>query len=522
MKSKKSTKTWKNKLYFGDNLDILRDKIPDNFVDLIYLDPPFKSGKNYNIIFNPEADGYKGATAQIQTFEDTWSWGEEAEKNYEGLISGEMVKEKPNQKLIDWMKTTRTYLGECSMMAYLSMMAPRLLEMRRVLKDDTGSIYLHCDPTASHYLKLLMDAIFDGKNFQNEIIWCYEDVGGRATKYFKRKHDVILFYQKSKKRTLFNIQHKPLSASTLKRFEKYFDKDGRITYKHLKDTNPGVFKKLKGIPENLNEVWLDKNKGQPLSDWWTGISPIKRGFAEYLYPTQKPEKLLKRIIMASSNRGDVVLDPFCGCGTTIAVAQGNHRKWIGIDITYLAVDVILKRLIRNGIKENKDFEIKGSPKDTYSAHKLFERNKIQFEIWCVTKLNANPSERKTGDKGVDGIINFPDPSKKSKIGKGIIQVKGGENISPSMVRELKGTLVGQNADFGILITSKKLTPGMIAEATKSGWFEILGKKFPKIQFLTVEDLFKEPIPVKLPSVVLPPYKNTVISEEVEDNQNTIF
>ena len=388
--------SWKNKLYFGDNLDILRDKIPDNFVDLIYLDPPFKSGKTYNIIFQPEASNeIKGATAQIKTFEDTWKWGIEAEKNYEGLINGTITKEKPSQKLIDLMKAMRSYLGECSMMAYLSMMAPRLLEMKRVLKN-TGSIYLHCDPTASHYLKLLMDSVFGVENFRNEIIWRIGWVSGFKTQKrgWIRNHDTLLYYTKSKE-FIFNKEYIPYPTDYVRRG------GGKPTGK--------------GIP--IEDTWNCSPQDRLDSIMIMSFSKEKIG-----YPTQKPEKLLERIIKASSNKGELVLDPFCGCGTTVAVAERLRRRWIGVDITYLAIDVISKRLKESGIKENIDFEIDGEPKDVYSARKLVEKDPFQFQIWCISKLDATPSQTKSADRGMDGIINFLDFSKSSKVGKAIIQV----------------------------------------------------------------------------------------------------
>lgn len=483
---------WKNKLYFGDNLDILRDKIPDNFVDLIYLDPPFQSGRTYNIIFQPKAGDIKGANAEIKTFEDTWEWGMEAEKNYEGLIAGTITKEKPNQKLIDLMKAMRGYLGEVSMMAYLAMMAPRLLEMRRVLKD-TGNIYLHCDPTASHYLKLLMDAIFGVDNFRNEIIWGYR-TGGVSKRWWARKHDIILFYTKSDSYYFNPIKERVYYEKPF--FEPKVDAQGRYY--------ADVY---------IRDVWDDE-----------GVKPVINVSKERIgYPTQKPEKLLERIIKVNSNRGDLVLDPFCGCGTTVAVAERLGRRWIGIDITYLAIDVISKRLAVSGIKENTDFEIDGEPKEVYSAKKLAEKDPFQFQIWCITRLNATPSETKSADRGVDGIINFIDLSKSSKVGKAIIQVKSTENVNPAMVRDLKGTLKSQDADFGVLITFKKPTRGMISEATKEGHFEFMGRKIPKIQFLTVDDLFKDPIPLKLPQVILPPYRKPVIEKELEKElQRSLF
>ena len=489
---------WKNKLYFGDNLDILRDKISDDSVDLIYLDPPFQSGKSYNQIFTPEHDDIKGATAQIEAFADTWKWGVEAEKNYNGLITGEINKEKPNQKLIDLMKSMRSYLGEVPMMAYLSMMAPRLLEMRRVLKSS-GSIYLHCDPTASHYLKLLMDAIFGTNHFVNEIVWCY--TGPRKSpKAFARKHDVILFYTKS---------------------DSYNFNQPRVPHKSGVHNTGQVFGKEEEGSESIREEL--EAQGKVLEDWWMDIWSTDRYRNELIgYPTQKPEKLLERIINASSSTGDVVLDPFCGCGTTVAVAQKLNRRWIGIDITYLAIDVIAKRLESSKfiIKKGVDFVIEGEPKDVYSATKLAEEKPFQFEVWAISRLDASPSQSQTGDQGVDGIINFFDLTKKDKANKGIVQVKGTKTVNPSMVRDLKGTIKSQGAEFGVLITLQKPTQGMINEATKEGYYEFQyapgyePKKIPKIQFLTVDDLFKEPLPIILPPI-LPPYKKPALDPKAD-------
>jgi len=478
-----------NTLYFGDNLEILRDKIEDACVDLIYLDPPFQSGKNYNIIFQPEADKIKGATAQIKTFEDTWHWGEEAEKEYRGLIEGNITIEKPPQKLIDLMKAMRGYLGECPMMAYLCMMSPRLLEMRRVLKP-TGSIYLHCDPTASHYLKLLLDAIFGARNFRNEIIWRIGWVSGYKTQKvgWIRNHDTLLYYTKTDN-FIFNKQY-------ISYPEDYVRRDGK------KPTG-------KGIP--IEDTWNCSSADILNSIMIMSFSREKVG-----YPTQKPEKLLERIIKASSNEGDLVLDPFCGCGTAIAVAEATKRRWIGIDITYLAIDIIKKRLEKNKIQEGKDFKVDGEPFDVNSAQELAKRYPFQFQIWCVSKLNATPSPSKTADKGVDGFINFLDKTRKEKFGKGIIQVKGTKQVSPSMVRDLKGTMQSQNADFGILITLQSPTRDMKTEAIIEGEINILGKKLPKIQLLTVEDLFKNPIPVKLPPLILPPFRKPEIKGTEED------
>lgn len=527
-----------NKLYFGDNLEILRDKIDSESVDLIYLDPPFQSGKDYNIIFKPSKFVAETATAQVRTFEDTWAWGLEPEREYNGLITGTINKEKPNQKLIELMKSMRSYLGECSMLAYLCMMAPRLLEMRRVLKK-TGSIYLHCDPTASHYLKLLMDSIFGVQNYQNEIIWKRTSAHNDPRRY-GANIDCLLFYTKSKswKWNASYIKHGP---EYLTRF-KHKDKDGRFwsddnltakglsgggyeyeykgvkslwrvplkTMKRLDGEGKLHFTKAGGI--RLRR-YLDDLKGIALQCLWEDISPINSQAKERLgYPTQKPEALLDRIIKASSNEKDLILDPFCGCGTTIAVAQALHRKWIGIDITYLAIDVIKKRLEKNGIKEGKKFVIEGEPTDPYSAAKLAEKDPFQFQLWCISKIDATPSQTKSGDQGIDGFINFLGFDREGTAGKGIVQVKGTQAVNPSMVRDLKGTMKSQNSEFGILITLKKPTQGMINEATKEGFYEYGRKQIPRIQLVTVEDLFKNPLPLILPATpyIIGHYKNSPI------------
>jgi DNA modification methylase len=490
-----------NTLYYGDNLDILKNYIKDETIDLIYLDPPFQSGKNYNIIFQPKTGEIKGATSQIKTFEDTWRWGEEAEKEYTELITGSLTTELPSQKLIDLMKAMRGYLAECPLLAYLCMMAPRLMEMRRTLKD-TGSIYLHCDPTASHYLKILMDAVFGARNFRNEIVWHY-DIGGKPKNDFRRKHDVILRYTKGKMVTWNEIR---LSSLNPKRYNKV-DKNGKRYYEGY----GGKWKKYLDEGTPADDVWSFVREQQ----FRTLNSQAKERLG---YPTQKPEALLERIIKASSNPGDTVLDPFCGCGTTIAVAEKTRRQWIGIDITYLAIDVIKKRLEKNHIKENEHFQVYGEPKDVYSAGQLAEQKPFQFEVWAVSQLNATPTV-KTGDKGIDGVINFIDYTKKDKIGKGIISVKGGHSINPGMVRDLKGTIQSQNADFGILITLEKATRGMIEEAVKEGYFDYCYQegtvitKVPKIQLLSTEDLFKKPIPIKLPPSVIEPYRKPDIKRE---------
>ncbi len=317
-------------LYHGDNLDVLRG-MNSGTVHLIATDPPFNKGRDFHATPDSLAAGAR--------FQDRWNWEDDVEGEWVDQITDDWPK------VMNVINGSRQSYGD-DMGAFLCFMGVRLLEMRRVLRDD-GSIYLHCDHTASHYLKELMDAVFGKKRFQNEIVWCYEDVGGKATKYFKRKHDVILGYRKTNKWT-FNIQRKSLSESTIKRYSKYFDDKGQITYRNLKESNPGVFRKLKGIPDDLDRVWLDINEGAPLNDWWSDISPIKKGFSESTgYPTQKPLALYERIIKSSSNAGDIVLDPFCGCATTPIAAERLGRQWVGIDIWNKAHEVVRQRMEDN-------------------------------------------------------------------------------------------------------------------------------------------------------------------------------
>jgi len=371
---------------------------------------------------------------------------------------------------------------------YIEWMRERVFEMHRILKD-TGSFYLHCDWHASHYLKVMCDGIFGYNKFRNEIVWWYE-TGGIPQKDFSRKHDIIFRYSKTD-----NVTFNPDEI-----------KENRSTE---------VLRRIaSGIPGATRSTGLYRHP----SDVWK-IPSINAMAKERLhYPTQKPEALLERIIKASSNKGDLILDPFCGCGTTIAVAQKLNRKWIGIDITYLAIDVIKKRLEKSGFKEGKDFKIEGAPADEYSARKLAKSNKFQFQYWAVLKIPGGiPNEKKTGDKGIDGFIYFIDKRKSDKTGKAIISVKGGEKVNPAMVRELVETIASNKADFGILITLLEPTKNMETEATKQGYFEYMGRKIPKVQIISIKDLFTRPIPLTLPTEsIVYSYRGNRINRKIVD------
>jgi len=443
-----------NTLYYGDNLDILREHIKDEAIDLIYLDPPFNSKQSYNILF-AERNGTQ-SPAQIQAFEDTWHWDRKAEETYR-----EIVENLP-KTVAGLTKALRSFLGENDMMAYLVMMAIRLQELHRVLKP-TGSIYLHCDPTASHYLKLVMDTIFGTKNFQNEIIWCYK-TGGATKRRYGRKHDIILFYSKSNNYKFNLIKEKSYMMHKYGFKKSNFQEDKKGQYS-----------------------WVI------LKDWWE-IPSIGSATKERLgYPTQKPEALLERIIKASSNEGDIVLDPFCGCGTTVTVAEKLKRKWIGIDITHLA-KLLIKNRLESTFSDEVEYQIIGEPKDLKGAEELAREDPYQFQWWALGLVGARPAEsekKKGADKGIDGCIYFHDEPKMIKTKAIIIQVKCG-HINRGMIDALKGVVEREKAQIGVFITLQKPTIPMRKEALSSGFYESpSGKLYPKIQILTIEDLISD-------------------------------
>lgn len=453
----------RGKLYYGDNLEVLRRYIKDESVDLVYLDPPFNSSKDYNLLFS-EQDGTRSA-AQIKAFKDTWEWDEGAARAYFELIEvGGRVSEA--------MQAFRLVVGETDMLAYLSMMAPRLIELHRVMKP-TASIYLHCDPVASHYLKILMDAVFRPANFRNEVIWRYRRWPATA-RQFQKMHDVLLFYSKgpSPDRT-FNVLfgYETLAESTLKTFG---------TRKQKADFSSGHRK------PSVEDV---ESQGPPLSDVWEVgiIAPIAK---ERLgYPTQKPEKLLERVILASSNPGDMVLDPFCGCGTAVAVAHREGRRWIGIDITHLAINLIKRRMKDSfGVDVG---EAVGEPVSLPDAEALAQLNPYQFQWWALGLVGARPVVEKKGpDQGIDGRLYFhdePGPSPQTK--QIIFSVKSG-NTGVKDVRDLRGVIEREGAAVGVLITLRGPTQPMRAETASAGYYHSPGWKrdYPRLQVVTVEDL----------------------------------
>ena len=508
-----------NMLYYGDNLEILRDHIPNESVDLIYIDPPFNSNQAYNIIFS-ETDG-TASQAQIQAFEDTWRWGEATERAYH-----ELVGTAPHL-LVETIKSFRGFLTETNLMAYLVMMALRLVELHRVLKP-TGNFYLHCDPTASHYLKIILDQIFAVENFRNEIVWERTNAHNMKARYYAKVHDLLLFYTKGNSYT-WNKQYTEYSDAQLSRYKT--DENGRLyTGRDLtmstvmqsrnfewRGTQPPTHRswgasleqlekwyaegrillKKDGIPRlDGLKVYLDELPGKQIPSIWNDIPRIGNTSKERLgYPTQKPLVLLERIIKTSSNEGDVVLDAFAGCGTTIQAAATFNRQWIGIDITHLAITLLRYRLV-DAFDDNVKYEIVGEPKDEASARALAVQDRYQFQWWALSLIRARPyQEKKKGaDEGVDGVIYYqdvdPDNTKKVLTRKIVVQVKSGK-VSVKDIRELKSVVDSQGAVIGVFITLNSPTQPMLKEATAAGrfqWLHVKDTTYPKIQIRTIQEL----------------------------------
>lgn len=463
-----------NQLYYGDNLEVLRRYIKDESVDLCYIDPPFNSKRNYNQIYNNIGAEDK---AQAQAFIDTWEWDDHAIHgineiliNYHGLFT---------QQCIALITGLSNVLGKGSLLAYLVSMTLRITEIHRVLKP-TGSFYLHCDPTASHYLKLVLDAIFcaQGGDFLNEIIWHYRRWTGKANK-FQQLHDTILFYSKSKKYT-FNVIYTDYTEGSVAR------KKGGILHRFKKGEEPTLVSNKeideKGVREN--DVWQ--------------IPFIAPSAKERLgYPTQKPESLLERIIKASSNENDIVLDAYCGCGTTVAVCQKLDRQWIGIDITYQSISLILKRLEDSFPGVLKTIKLHGIPKDIESAkalaNKTDDRTRKEFEKWAILTYTNNKAvinAKKGADKGIDGIVYFQgDKNDPEKI---IFQVKSGK-VKSGDIRDLLGTMTLESASLAIFITLEEPTKDMLKTAKSAGFYQskYMSHTCDKIQIVTIKEIIED-------------------------------
>jgi len=515
-----------NTLYFGDNLELLKNHIADNSVDLIYLDPPFNSNRDYNVLFKEQSGSE--SPAQIKAFGDTWNWAGAASAWHD------FATICPVPKVYELMQGFRNAIGENDVMAYLVMMAPRLYHLHRVLKP-TGSLYLHCDPTASHYLKLILDCLFGVRNFRNEITWKRSASHGGAVCY-NNVADIIFYYTKSNTNFTWNSPRAKHSEEYIKSHYSQIDSEGK-RYQLVSASGAGagpartfdgkviepppgrhwaytqdkidafilegkiVFTST-GMPRVKR--YLDDTEGTPITNVWIDIFPINSQAKERLgYPTQKPLALLERIVATSSNEGDIVLDPFCGCGTAVVAAQKLGRKWIGMDITPIATSLVQKRLFDAfGAKNQKlvsaddpatvNFIVEGLPTDLAGAKMLYNKDSSHkdFEMWAVGLVPAIPQEKKGADGGIDGIAYFQDnPTKPSKA---VIQVKGG-HVTANQIRDLIGVMTTNKAQLGFFISLEPPTQPMRNAALAAGYYEPpsgLGRKVEAVQIRTIEELLQ--------------------------------
>lgn len=529
-----------NFLYYGDNLDVLRRHVADESIDLVYLDPPFKSDRNYNVLF-AEQDGTRAA-AQIKAFEDTWQWDRGAAAEYEAVVEA-------GGKVSEVLQGFRLSLGETDLLAYLAMMASRLVQLYRVLKS-TGSLYLHCDPTASHYLKMLLDAVFGPKRFLNEITWKRSSAHSDSKQGMRRCgkiHDVILLYSKTKEYT-WNTLYTPYTPEYLESEYRHVDERGR-RYKETDLTAakpggetdyewrvrrpvsqgkkkhrwqadladewhvPNASWEYRGVKPYNGRYWAyskanliqfaregnlihretgmprlvqyaDQMPGISLQDVWDDIPPAS-GDEDLGYPTQKPAELLERIVLSSSEPGDRVLDPFCGCGTTIAAAQKLGREWTGIDITHLAIGLIKSRL-HDTYGDDVKYDVIGEPTTVEGAEELARSDPYQFQWWALGLVGARRAEEKKGaDRGIDGKLYFHDGSAKTK--QIVLSVKAGR-LHANYLRDLEGVRNREKAEIGALISFDEPTKPMRKEAASAGFYTSPWGKHPRLQLLTVADL----------------------------------
>lgn len=513
-----------NTLFYGDNLPVLREYIADASIDLIYLDPPFNSNRSYNVLFKDEHG--QDAGAQIQAFEDTWQWNAAAERAYRELITAAPVR------VAAVVGALREMLQPGTMLAYLVMMGVRLVELHRVLKP-TGSLYLHCDPTASHYLKVVLDSIFGPVNFRNEIVWQRRSGSSSAvhqSNRFGTCTDTIFYYAKSTE-AMFSPQfnfNDPSYKAYIERYFTHVDEKGR-RFRDADLSNPAprpnLMYEYKGVKPPKNgwaiskekmEQWdsegrlyftrnggirrksyVDELEGKPIQNLWLDIAPVNSQAQERLgYPTQKPLALLERIIQASSNPGDIVLDPFCGCGTAIAAAEKLGRRWIGIDVTHLAISIQKSRL--KEMFPSVAYTVIGEPLDVAAARQLAIEDRYQFQWWALSLVEARPlgdgSDGKRGkkgaDRGIDGMITFIDDATATPK-QVIVQVKSG-NVKSGDVRDLRGVIEREGAAIGVLITLEEPSREMRQEAAVAsvydspGW----GRAFPRLQIVTIAELLR--------------------------------
>lgn len=510
-----------NRLYYGDNLPVLRDQIASESVDLVYIDPPFNSSRDYNVIFAERATEERQTQSQIMAFEDTWRWT--AQTDY---AMDDLARVAPRQ-LINMLNNFIDVLGRNDMTAYLVMLSGRLVELRRVLKP-TGTLFLHCDTSAAHYIKVLLDCLFGKDKMINQFTWKRTSAHSDAkqgAKHAGRISDMIFWYAKGDTWT-HNVQYTPYTKDYLEKHYKHVEEGTGRLYRYDNLTGPGGARKgnpqyevlgVKGFwrysKENMDKLiaagrvvqtrpgavpryirYLDEMPGVPLQDIWTDVNPVQRSSKEWLgYPTQKPRKLMERIVAMASNPGDVVLDAFCGCGTTIVAAQSLGREWIGIDITYLAISLIENRL--KTMFPGVQYRTIGKPVSVSEAVALAAQNRHQFEWWAISLVGARPAggdEKKGADTGLDGVLFFREGSTK-KQRQIVVQVKSGK-VGAKEIRDFAHVIEREKAPIGLFLTLEKPTKPMLTEAFELGLYK--DKQFgtevayPRLQILTVQGLLE--------------------------------
>jgi DNA modification methylase len=538
-----SSRVAANKLYFGDNLTVLREQIKDESVDLIYLDPPFNSNANYNVLFRSPS-GHE-SDAQVEAFRDSWEWADAARDAYADVIEA-------NGDVALVVSSLKKWLGENPMMAYIVMMAARLIELRRVLKPN-GSLYLHCDPTASHYLKLILDAVFGHTSYKNEIVWLRSKNpkgSQHASTRFGSATDALLFYGGGDSTFQPDLIRTKLTPEQVA--EKYPSKDdigpfadGPILRSESMGVRPNLVYPYKGftpgpagwrmekplleaLDKKGNLAWTrtgaprrklrpEDDRGDPVGSFWGDIPPLNSQARERLgYPTQKPVALLDRIIQASSKPGDVILDPFCGCGTSLESAEKNGRRWIGIDVAHYAMTLIEGRL--KAKYPAVGYSVYGRPTDLAGARELARRDKYQFQWWAAWRLGSQTyrEDKKGADRGIDGNIYFHNGP--YGVGRIIVSVKGGENVGVQMVRDLRGVIEREEAEMGVMVTLAEPTTPMTAEASGAGFVRKSAHgRLPRLQIVTVADLLAGLLP-KMPPLPQPARKQQSARKRKDGDQ----
>lgn len=494
---------WQNQLYIGDNLHIMRDCIRDGSADLVYLDPPFNSKTVYQVRLKA-ISGTGGAL--IEAFDDNWEWDVYSEGTYDELVA------RGEEPIIELIEALRRLPGPDDMSAYLLMIALRLLEIRRILKP-TGTLYLHCDPTASHYIKILLDAILGPQGFLNEIIWKYEGPQSPSPTRFATRHDVILRYARDPGRVDVTTEglylETPMTEAEARKNRYRQDEEGRWYYDtptgdyseqslikleqdgRIRRTRTGKRRVKYFLEQNEEGLVVRKKK---LADVWDDIPSLGLAAAsreKMGYPTQKPEALLERIIRADSRPGDLVVDPFCGCGTTLVMSERLNRRWIGVDSAHLAITLTRHRLASTFGSDLNAYRLQGAPEEVSSAQSLAEDNPLGFDLWALGLVEARPIGGDTCTMDMDGLITFQNPGA-GEPHNVIVRVLR-RQVTPGELGALEDTLKREGVDMGVIISLGKPGPAVADTAEKASHHEAAparGKRYPRIQVLTVEELLQ--------------------------------